>query len=243
MNPSFFTRHPLRFKVPHDPIGVRWILVAHLAVTRAFELMREEGWLLTSRLENDVTVKLENILNNQVRNRKQVDGFDSGFFGKVRRVEIVNFDGTKQSKKPDLCFDLQREDRTDWDQLQDALFCECKPVDRKHRLNAHYCAVEKDCTGIERFVIGDYAWAMEEGLMIGYVRDGYQIHPHLADALDNESTKTRLGSPAPLQAIEAATRTGEKTAFYYTTHQRTFRWGDDRPATPITLYHSWHDCG
>ncbi len=243
MNPTFFTRQTPHYKLPHDSIGVRWILVAHLAVTRAFELIREEGWSLTSRLENDITIKLEYVLNNQVRNREEVDGFDSGFFGKVRRVEVVNFDRTKKSKKPDLCFDLQREDRTDLDQLQDALFAECKPVDKKHRLNDHYCAVEKDCTGIERFVIGDYAWAMEEGLMIGYVRDGYQIHPHLADALANESKKKGLGSPTPLQAIEAIDGKGKNTVVYHTTHQRTFDWRNNHPATPITLYHSWHDCG
>lgn len=243
MNPTFFTRHTPRFKLPHDLIGVRWILVAHLAVTRAFELIREEQWLLTSRLENDVTIKLEDVLNNQVRNRGEVHGFDSGFFGKVRRVEIVNYDGTKKAKKPDLCFDLQREDRTDLDQLQDALFAECKPVDNKHRLSAHYCAVEKDCTGIERYIIGDYAWAMEEGLMIGYVRDGYQIHPHLADALTEELKKIRLGSPTPLQAIEVTDAKGENTIVYHTTHERTFAWRDNRHATPITLYHSWHDCG
>lgn len=242
MSSNFFTRTPPSFTVPHDPIGVRWVLVAHLAITRAFEIIREEGWSLNPRLENDVTIKLENTLNNRILNRGEVDGFDKGFFGKVRRVEVVNYDKTKKSKKPDLCFDLQREDRTDWDQLQDALFAECKPVDKKHPLNGHYCAVEKDCTGIERFVIGDYAWAMEEALMIGYVRDGFNIYPHLQNSLNNALRKTKLGSPTPLEAIEATTAASEKTMLYHSTHQRLFPWRDGRQATPITLYHSWHDC-
>lgn len=243
MTSSFFTRVPPRFSVPHDRIGIRWVLVAHLAIVRAFEIIREEDWPLGSRLENDVTVKLENVLNNLVLNRGEVMGFDKGFFGKVRRVEIVNHDGTKKSKKPDLCFDLQREDRTDWDQLQDALFAECKPVDKKHRLDNHYCAVEKDCTGIERFVIGDYAWAMEEALMIGYVRDGFSIQPHLRESLKSDSKKIKLGTPSPLRAIEAKDSKGGVSTVYHSDHKRAFVWRDGRPATPITLYHSWHDCG
>jgi len=240
---NFFTRTPPSFTLPHDPIGVRWVLVAHLAITRAFEIIREEGWSLNPRLENDVTIKLENTLNNQVLNRGEVDGFDKDFFGKIRRVEVVNFDGTKKSKKPDLCFELRREERTDWDQLQDALFAECKPVDNAHRLNSHYCAVGKDCTGIERFVIGDYAWAMEEALMIGYVRDGFSVKPYLQDSLKNVSKNTKLGSPNKLEAIEATTATGEKTTLFHTTHQRLFLWPENRQPTPIILYHSWHDCG
>lgn len=242
MNPRFFTRPTPRYKVPHDRIGVRWVLVTHLAITRAFEMIREEGFPLGEALENDITIKLENVLNNRVLNRGEVAGFDKGFFGKVRRVEMVNFDGTKKSKKPDLCFDLQRENRVDWDQLQDALFAECKPVDKKHLLKDHYCAVGKDCTGIERFIIGDYAWAMEEALMIGYVRNGYLVHPHLAESLQDKTRNHRLGSPTPVEAIETRTRGGSATVLYHTTHQRAFPWQTGGPATEIVIYHSWHDC-
>ena len=91
----------------------------------------------------------------------------------------MNYNGGKISKKPDLVFRLRREYRTDWDQRQDAVFAECKPVDKKHRLNENYCAVGKDTSGIERFVIGDYAWAMEQAFLIAYVRDGLCIKPDL----------------------------------------------------------------
>ena len=241
-NSSFFCqRSQAKFTVPHGPLGERWILVAHLAVTRAFEIIREEGCTLNSLLENDITIKLENVLNNQVLNRGEVEGFDKGFFGKVRRVEVVNFDGTKKSKKPDLCFDLQREDRIDWDQLQDALFAECKPVDKKHSLDAHYCAVGKDCTGIERFVIGDYAWAMHEAMMIGYVRGAFRIHPDLATSLADSQRHELLGSPTIPVALFRA-RDGTEP-LHQTRHSRRFKWKQTgQLATSITLYHSWHNC-
>jgi hypothetical protein len=241
MSSAFFTRPPARYKVPHDRIGLRWVLVAHLAVTRAFELIRAEGFILSSTLENDITIKLENVLNNRVLNRLEVDDFDSGFFGKVRRVEVVNHDETKKSKKPDLCFDLQRETRVDWDQLQDALFAECKPIDKKHLLKDHYCAVEKDCTGVERFVIGDYAWAMEEALMIGYVRNGFTLH-HLAAALQDATKMVKLGNPTTPIMIEAIDKDGNITQLCQTTHKRLFSWRNGQTATPIDLFHSWHSC-
>jgi hypothetical protein len=240
---SFFTRRPAaRFAVPHGPLGERWLLVAHVAVTRAFKMIRAEGYALSSALENDITIKLESVLNNQILNRGEVEGFDKVFFGKVRRVEVVNFDGTKKSKKPDLCFDLHRENRVDWDQLQDALFAECKPVDKSHSLNGHYCALGKDCTGIERFVIGDYAWAMQEAMMIGYVRDGFRIHPHLAKSLADPQRHKLLGEPTVPEPVPPGCE--GKEALYRTRHLRRFPWKETgQSATSIILYHSWHDCG
>ena len=239
MTPSSFTQS---YEVPHDRIGLRKVLVVHQAITRAFELIRKEGFVLGSALENDITIKLLNVLNNKVLNRGEVDGFDRTFFGKARRVEVVNFNGTKKAKKPDICFDLQRENQVTWDQEQDALFAECKPVDKKHLLKNHYCAVGKDCTGIERFVIGDYAWSMEEGIMIGYVRDGFTIHPDLADAQGNQSKRMKLGDPSLLVEIRITDRDPAGVPLYRSTHKRLFLWNNGSTATPIDLYHSWHDC-
>jgi hypothetical protein len=243
MSPEFFTRRHARFKVPHERIGVRWVLVAHLAVTRAFELIRERGWPLATALENEVTEMLEDVLENSVRNRGEVAGFNTGFFGKVTRgSETVSFNGTKISKKPDLLFALRREHRIGWDQRQDALFAECKPVDRAHPLNGHYCAIGKTYAGIERFIIGDYAWAMEEALMIGYVRDGFSIDPHLAAALNHTASRNSLGDPTPPEAIEVTASGDRVIVLHRTTHQRRFSWLDGRLASAIDLFHSWHDC-
>lgn len=242
---SFFT-HTLdssNHTVPHGRIGERWLRVVHLAIVRSFEIIRAESSNLESALENEVTEALENVLENQIRNRGEVDGFDSVFFGKVTRGnEVVNFDGTKISKKPDLVFHLRRENRIDWDQTQDALFAECKPVDKKHTLNANYCAFDTDRTGIERFIIGDYAWAMQEAMMIGYVRDGFNVLPDLEHSLSDATRCVKLGNPTRLKKIMATAPDGTSAVFYKTTHERSFPWKNKKPATPIDLFHSWHDC-
>jgi hypothetical protein len=233
---------PRLFQVPHDRIGLRLLTVAHQAIARAFEIIRHEGFPLATAGENEITRQLESALENRIRNRCQIEGFDSTYFGPVGRgSEVVNFDGTKISKKPDLLFKLRREDRTDWDQTQDALFAECKPVDVKHKLKDHYCAIGKDCTGIERFIVGDYAWAMQEAFMIAYVRNGIQIARDLANVLMVPNTRAGLGQPTALSCVIEATGK-DCQGLYLTTHQRLFPWPDGRPATPIDLYHSWHNC-
>ncbi|MFT3991050.1 MAG: hypothetical protein QM680_06525 [Luteolibacter sp.] len=213
-----------------------------MAITHAFTLIRAEKFDLASAGENQVTERLEDMLENCIRNRGVIEGFDSNFFGKVARgSETVNYCGKKISKKPDLIFNLRREHRTDWDQRQDAIFVECKPVDKKHRLGDHYCAVGKTTSGIERFVIGDYAWAMEQAMMIAYVRDGFQILSHLAESLVAPNTRAALGEPSILTCVVEANNE-HCQGLYCTSHQRLFPWADGRPATPIDLYHTWHEC-
>lgn len=243
MTSAFFTR-PVR-RVPHDRLDGRWMLVIHAAIAHAFLLVREEGFDLAKAGENQVTERLEDVLENRIRIQGAIEGFDTGFFGRVTRgSETVNYSGAKISKKPDLVFHLRREHRTDWDQRQDAIFAECKPVDKEHRLNDHYCAVGKKTSGIERFVIGDYAWAMQQAIMIGYVRGGFRLRPHLIEALADPKRHRELGCPSTLTWVPGdETAANSSHGFCATIHQRSFSWRENgQQASPIELYHSWHSC-
>lgn len=240
---SFFTRRPkARFVVPHAPLGERWLLIVHAAVTAAFPIIRRRGFDLRNAGENLITNELENALMNDLLNRGVVEGFDEVFFGPVTRgSEVENYNGEKISKKPDLVFHLHRENAL-WDRRQDALFAEFKPVDKGHSLSANYCAVGTDRVGVERFVIGDYAWAMHEAMMIGYVRDGFRVLPHLAKSLTDPRCHQSLGSPTPPTPVSSGCAGMEE--LHQTRHLRLFTWKETgQSASPITLYHSWHDCG
>jgi len=240
---SFFTQRPdARFVVPHDPLGERWPLVVHVAVSAAFTLIRQRGFNLRNAGENAITHELEGVLRNDLLNREVQNGLDRDFFRDVTRgSEVENYTGEKISKKPDLIFHLQRENVL-WDRRQDAFFAECKPVDHDHSLATNYCAVGTDRVGVERFVIGDYAWAMHEAMMIGYVRDGFRVDPHLVDSFADLKRHKLLGSPAVPVAVSSMDDGSE--ALHQTEHHRRFTWKETgHPATSIALYHSWHDCG
>ena len=238
---NFFTQQPVaRFVVPHAPLGERWLLVVHAAVTAAFVIVRQRGFDLRNAGENAITNELEGVLMNDLLNHGIVEGFDNLFFGPVTRgSEVENYNGKKISKKPDLVFHLHREN-TLWDQRQDALFTECKPVDKDHSLATNYCAVGTDRVGVERFIIGDYAWAMQEAMLIGYVREAFGIHPHLAESLADPKRHKSLGSPTRPQPLSL--KSDGNKPLYQTRHQRLFTWMNGQAATEITLYHSWHDC-
>ena len=166
------------------------------------------------------------VIENRLRKNGDVDGFNCAMFGKVNREpKITNVDKKHPDKMPDIFFDLKR------DQLpilndQDGLFVECKPVDRKHPILSCYCQ-----KGLIRFVNGDYAWAMQDAMMIGYVSKPYSLDK-FADVLDNGK------KCAALKTINHST-VDEKT-IYRSSHNREFKWPQNRgKVCPIEVSHLW----
>lgn len=240
---SLFTRP--RYVVPHEPLlGARWMLLIHEAVTAAFIILRERGFDLKNAGEVAITNELEKVLYNDLFNRHIIDGFDEENFRHVGRDRAFeDYSGKALDKQPDLVFQLKREN-TAWDLRHDAVFAECKPVGRAHSLATNYCAIGDDHLGIKRFIIGHYAWVMEEAMLIGYVRDGFRIDPDLANCLAVESRHEKLGSPDAPHLV-APSEEGDATMnpLFRTNHLRLFTWKENGcKATSIALYHSWHDC-
>lgn len=238
MSAGFFTR---AYRVPHPRLNDRWIPAVHLALEKAFELIWADGFDLTNAGEDDISFKLEQTLENRLLPAND-ENLDLSFIRSVTRESATaNHDESSIGRKPDLVFRLNRRELCQTHDLtQDSLFAEAKPVDRAHPLRDHYCAVEKKTSGIERFVSGAYASAMEQGLMIAYVRDGFQIMRDLAASLVVPKIHIGLGQPSPLSCVIEATTHCQ--GLYLTTHQRLFSWSGNRPATPIDIYHSWHLC-
>jgi hypothetical protein len=159
-------------------------------------------------------------------------------FHKVRRgAEVTNFNGNHPSKKPDLVFDLARDTPLVLSTL-DALFVECKPVDASHPLPKHYGKM-----GAWRFICGDYSWAMQEGMMLAYVRNDHTLAASLSPAFAAEPLKTMLGNPSPIGPVSGGLVNSVVEELHVTTHRRNFAWpGGKGDAGPIRIYHSWHNC-
>lgn len=158
-----------------------------------------------------------------------------------RQSQIANFDLTKLTKAPDLCFKLRIGDKANYRGLSeyDALFVECKPVDATHAAGSRYCD-----DGLVRFVVGDYAWAMQEGMMIAYARDRRTITDHLIPAMTKADRSISLATEQLPQLLTAhKEEVAGADRIHVSVHRRNFKWLDDKgPATNITLYHLWHDC-
>jgi len=191
--------------------------------------------------ENQITEWLEDHLV-RLLDAGAVDGYDSDRFEQPARSRTVNCDGKKISKEPDLTFKRQSKLSCARDLRQDAWFCECKILDAA---SSHGIAdYIKD--GLMRFVVGDYAWAMPQAQMIGYVRhaaaNAYapatQLSKHMAhkdrkSGLSYDRVTRLLGKAGPETAIAGA------QPIFATRHERTFRLSDNRAPGSITLRHLW----
>ncbi|PKN70397.1 MAG: hypothetical protein CVU54_05975 [Deltaproteobacteria bacterium HGW-Deltaproteobacteria-12] len=225
---GFFTQG-IEFTLPHPQIPQRTILLLCEVIKRAWQLLEEyppDKFSLKSADEDTITQMLVEVIENRLRKNGEVDGFDRVRFGKViREPKITNFNKKHPDKMPDIFFDLKRDQYPIFSE-QDGLFVECKPIDSKHPISSCYC--EK---GIIRFVNGDYAWAMQDALMVGYIKS-HSSFISLATVLNDDKTSTLLNIISHSE--------NNKYAIYHSNHKREFEWLDSRgKAGPITVTHLW----
>jgi hypothetical protein len=234
---------PDAYDLPHPPLGLPVILLIRRVLLRAFELVREENINLAEAIEDEVTAALRSVIENNLRERGSIAGFNKRTFDSViRQGQWSNYNGAVLAKTPDLCFRL-RDDSHEPRRIIpefDALFIECKPVDVTHPAGGKYCD-----DGLIRFIRGDYAWAMTEGMMLAYARNGRTIANHLIAAMSEEPRMALLATdqlPQPC-AIPAAAACAMAEAVHTSRHRRPFPWRDGKgAATDICIYHLWHKC-
>ncbi|MFZ0928655.1 MAG: hypothetical protein WAN11_08640 [Syntrophobacteraceae bacterium] len=185
---GFFTSG-VECALPHQQIDQRIVLLICKVIKKAWQLLKEKppsDFHTQSADEDKITQILVEIIENRLRKSGDVEGFNCALFGKViREPKITNFDKAHPDKMPDILFDLRR-DKLPIVSDQDGLFVECKPIDPQHPILSHYCN-----KGLVRFVNGDYAWAMQDALMVGYVKGRYSFIK-LESILDDDKSKATL---------------------------------------------------
>ena len=242
---GFFTLGvlPERYHLPHPRLGLPVILLIRRVLLRAFDLLREQKYNLAAANEDPVTAALRSTIENNLRLSGEVRGFHKRNFETViRQGQWANFDGTRLTKTPDLFFKLRDDEGRRGGVLSefDGLFIEAKPVDTSHSAGSKYCD-----DGLIRFVRGDYAWAMQEAMMLAYARNGRTIAGHLIPAMTETGRMTSLDTiQLPKASLTAAAAfCPEAEAVHISRHRRHFPWPDAKgPATDITVYHLWHQC-
>lgn len=232
-----------RFLLPHPRLAFRVILLVRRVLLRAFELLREESFDLAAASEDQVTAALQNVIENNLRVNGGVAGFSKHTYEPVvRQGQWANYNFTILTKTPDLCFRLRHDEGPPRPVIPvfDALFIECKPVDSTHPAGSKYCD-----DGLIRFVRGDYAWAMQEGMMLGYAREGRTIADHLIPSMSEPprlvSLKTETGPVPTTSRASAAVSCAER--IHFSLHRRGFPWPCGKgPASDITIFHVWCNC-
>ena len=224
-------------RLPHPPLSLRVHLIVEAALCAAWELMTNRGragFNFQTGDEDTITHELYEWLYDEVFNKGIVDGFDREVFASVRREpKVRNFNGRNLDKMPDLLVEFV--DRpTGVMNSQYGLFIECKPVDVQHPAGSAYCD-----KGLIRFVRGDYAWAMQSAMMVGYVRAGYSLISKLSEALvSNRKEPIQTSFGPEFCPSTRATAFAEQVAI--SKHQRTFTYVETNlPGGIIVIRHLW----
>lgn len=167
--------------------------------------------------EAEINARLEQEINTLCANDLMLGAICSAV---TRGSESIDFEGNHIEIRPDLSFHLVDKQRYGF-----PLRGECKIIG-SGRTVKEYCK-----NGVARFVLGRYAWAEQEGLMIAYVRDGSTIDRDLAKHLkDHEQKYTVIDLPKPIPY---------KSDYFCSRHSRCFSYaGGGRPG-PVTLLHIW----
>lgn len=240
---GFFTLGvpPERYHLPHPRLGLPVILLIRRVLTRALELLRQQQFRLTDATEDEVTAALHSVIENDLREAGSIAGFNKRTYEPVvRQGQWANYNGAVLTKTPDMSFKLRHDESEPRPVIPefDALFVECKPVDAKHPAGSKYCD-----DGLIRFVRGDYAWAMQEGMMLAFARDGRTITKHLIPAMSEVARMKTLHTIDLPSATTVGLATETAEAVHISHHKRPFPWLHGKgPATDITIYHLWHDC-
>ncbi len=146
----------------------------------------------------------------------------------ARGKETVSYDGSHLEKQPDLSIYLTHRTPSF------PLVVECKLIDApsKKRIGL-YCN-----EGLARLVRGEYAWAVREAFMLGYVRDGSTILSALEPFL--AQSQTRLPDTYRTDVLPKSTRYGA-SELARSSHTREFRYigqPQNRPGA-IAVWHLW----
>lgn len=158
-----------------------------------------------------------------------VDGFDL-IETPVREGNLRNCNGKRPDCQPDLTFRPVRGQIPTSNSALTGIFVECKPIDRKHPVPSCYCA-----EGLVRFVRGDYAWAIDRALMVGYVRNHCRLPDGLEACVRSDAREHHYHALDPLDAVTPS-QMGDPV--YLSRHERQFP-PDVMPAPPIILHHLW----
>ena len=174
--------------------------------------------------EDVITTKLHWILGS-LHSSPPTEIADFKLFDVPSRDEkIPDRYGMQLDLQPDLTFRFKPEPTSAINGLLSAVFVECKPIDSDHPIGSTYCK-----KGIARFVENKYAWGVDRGMMLGYVRKICHLPVGLGKVLGNQGKKKQYKTDGKLEPLG---RTYRGEPVYTSTHRRT-------NSNPITLHHLW----
>lgn len=157
---------------------------------------------------------------------RSVPGFSDEQFGAViRGGAVANYNHEKLTKQPDLTIRLADRDKYDLGRYI-GVFIEAKVVETGVSKYAN--------DGVRRFVDGEYAWAMRDGVMLAYqAQPTVQLktlrsHLRKKAELRTREVEGEVLSEAPMEGVCASSL-----------HERNWHYRDKTQPGDIRIWHLW----
>lgn len=216
------------------------LIAVEEAVRAAWEHLKDDAIKDTAvkvGTETEITSELVEMLE-KIRLAGTIRPFDELTIGKVHSgSEYTNYNKMALQKKPDIVVDLISARYDLDDSLHDAYFIECKVI-RENQSYDYYIN-----SGIKKFTDGDYAWAMPNAMMVGYVRNNAELAGYLLngfaryDPANNAALIDNEIVPCP----NSQERNPDNSAFI-SRHSRTWNHPDYGEPGDIEVTHLWLNC-
>lgn len=158
-----------------------------------------------------------------------VPGFTGAIIDSVIRAEsICNYDGRELNKNPDLVIRLANEPLVSTRRWV-GVFVESKIVSTSHTMDGYAT------NGIGRFVRGEYAWAMSDGIMLAYQKPKYRPMNALTDRLISDSSLCTQ----PYNGVLLVERDGFAPISGRSSHTRDWSYLGGGAPGAIQIWHLW----
>jgi hypothetical protein len=185
--------------------------------------------------EETISEKLEYELQKLMDSEKLPIFNRSKFQSVVRGGKYCSYNGVSIEKAPDLTLKLIDLNPGISDSRHDALFIECKIINRG---KTPLLYIEN---GIYRFVEGEYAWAMPQAMMLAFVKNKKKLPTDLLESFKRNMSKKKVHKCQPkhnkmTEVIPKAPKT------FLSKHVR--KWVHAEYGVPgnIDILHLWLDC-
>ena len=215
---------------PFDEVLIRVVVKAIRMAWIQIALEEHQAPVGTERDEVALNYAMTEKIN-EIRSSTKIPGFTSKVFETVVvDAPTKDFTGNRINSRPDITIRLQNIRPGVANPTIDAIFIECKRLRQVSNFGKYFSS------GMDKFLQGQYAWAVSQAIMIGYVETSRKLPDALQIGLE------RLDRPSRAQVVPYKARlvrpSGQPYAAF-TRHRRTWQHPNEDHPGDIELTHVW----
>ncbi len=221
--------------LPLNHLPIRMILSIENALRIAWSRISADASfrpILDTGNEDSITTLIQSELE-ELRHSKAAPGYHESVFVMTERGgEYINYNANNIKKSPDLIFRIKtkRPGLPPRMNIYDGIFVECKLITKTATVNDYVQ------NGLQRFIDGEYAWAVKQGLMMAYVRTTQELPATLDDYFIKHKASNHINLISNLAVCTHSLATPE---VFTSKHARSWAYPTKASPGDIDIRHIW----